>query len=256
MAVVIDECYEGEGYEESWNGESVSAGCTYDEDYDTSNVGSPSGWADDCLRVALTAGSDNSYNSINFADQAVSYLRVSIVVVSSSLTSGQEAWFCACEDNGGSETAYHLYLHNDGSNLKFIIKSRHDGSSNTYTGFPNVATSTKYIIEVKWDANANAWAWRIDGVDQPNDQDDSDPVESEGVLSDTHATVIDRTYIGTYNTDNAAEYCVDMVTIQDDTWVYTGAEETLTNNDSLCNHKSTNVTLSGLMRLRLPGWND
>ena len=77
MSRVLDEKFEGAGYQESWS-ETVGTGCTLDEDAATSDTGSPSGSNSQCLKV-IGNGSNAVYaENINTPPPTTFYFRVEI----------------------------------------------------------------------------------------------------------------------------------------------------------------------------------
>jgi len=217
---VYDERFEASpGYDVANDGETVSGTATITPDKAT--TGQPN-WGNECLEVA--AGNDEAayYDLLYFGSLAISYFRFEIQIVSELLGNGNIGRLISVWDHLWSE-AFRLYLYQDGSgNLKFQISSYHDGASNAYIGFPTLSTGVVYRVEIKWDATNDLWAWRIDGVDQPNDQDATDPVESEGILSSAHVTNVDNMAVGTWQWDNGYTAYFDLVGIDNSDWI--GAE--------------------------------
>ena len=112
------------------------------------------------------------------------------------------------------------------------IRCYHDGASHFYEALTPITIDTIHRLEVKWDSTNNVWAWRFDGVDQPNNIDDSDPITSEGTLTATHETQINHMYCGLSNQAFAATMYYDLYAIDDADWVGVepvGQEYTLTN---------------------------
>ena len=221
MARIFDEKLEGAGYEEAGANEAVGAGCTIDEDADSADVSSPSGWDSQCLKFISLAGISNKVDWYEFGPEAIIYYRIEFVITAESLANTQKNEVLALYDSGWAY-AFEIRLYQDGSgNLKFRMGSYHDGNIHYYYSFPNLSLNTRYRVEIKWDATNNLWAWKIDGVNQPNDQDASDPVTTEGNLTGTHAINCDQITIGGYATVNMTIYC-DLIAIDDADWV--GAE--------------------------------
>lgn len=219
-ASIFDEKFEGAGYEETgWN-EVVGAG-TVDEDAASSDVSSPSGWGSQCLKViAPSGGTSMAYN--DFGDNAIAYYRVEVVVTSAESANNFMIFHCY-NTNGGAFAAVFWGAY-DGADLTFALNSYHDGNSNAYNAFGTYSLSTRYRIEIKWDATNDKWSWKIDGVVQPNDQDASSPVTTEGNLTDTHQTTVDAIYAGdAWGNINTTTY-YDLIAIDNADWV--GAEVT------------------------------
>jgi len=225
MTRIFDEKFEGAGYEEAGAIEQVGAGCTVDEDADSADAGSPSGWGSQCLKLITLSGVQNNVYW-EFGPKAITHFRFSIVPTAESFANDQGAALAVVYSDVVA-TVFVLYLSQDGSgNLKFFLISYHDGAWNKYVGFPTLSLDTRYRVEVKWDATNDHWAWKIDGVNQPNDQDASDPVTTEGNLTSTHPTDTDYIILGNSGWDQDADttICYDLIAIDDADWVGTESE--------------------------------
>jgi len=230
MARIFDEQFEetvngGDGYDEANWAENVTGGDTVDQDADPADVGSPSDWGSECLKI-IKLGTDTktwTYNTFGSAFTGAYWTRHEIVLTSESLSDTDTTQLARFYATGVDVFLTILLRQATGGALQFQVVSYHDGTSNVYTGFPTPTLNTRYRIEIKWDNDNNLWAWRIDGVNQPNDQDNSDPVETEGILSATHLTDLKYITCGS-NTGGGKAYTAyyDLVAIDDADWV--GAE--------------------------------
>lgn len=220
MARFFDEKCEGAGYEEGWT-ESITSGDTIDEDANSSDVSSPSGWGSQCLKyIKVNPGSTRVYSDLFASAKVICYVRHEIVITAEGLGNGGTFLLGRMADSGNS-VFFVWNLYQTGGNLYFRVQSNHDGSPNYYNSLSTISLNTRYRIEVKWDATNDLWAWRIDGVDQPNDQDGSDPVESEGALTSTHKTNTKRIQVGGNETETITFYS-DLIACDDAAWI--GAE--------------------------------
>ena len=229
MASIFDEKFEGAGYEEAGASETVGAGCTIDEDADSADVSSPSGWGSQCLKFISLSGITNKVEWSDFGPKVISFYRFEVVITAESLANSQDNTLFIVADSGWA-TAFNMIFHQDGiGNLKFILNSFHDGNYHSYIGFPTISLDTRYRIEIKWDATNDHWAWKIDGVSQPNDQDASSPVTTEGNLTGTHPTDCDQLVVGNWDASNDADvtHYYDLIAIDDADWV--GSESSGTN---------------------------
>lgn len=222
--IVFDEKFEGTGYEESGWSETVGGGATVDEDADTSDVSSPAGWGSQCLKIVAPENTD-AFVAQERSSLSDSWLRIEVVIASHSISSGNHGLLLIVWDFDYSDV-YTLRTVNIGGTLYFQIAVYHDGTENEYTSLNSISLDTRYRIEVKWDVTNDVWAWRIDGADQPNDQDASDPVTSEGILTDTHATNLANFRVGgvafgAYSSSAMTSY-IDLIAIDGAGWV--GAE--------------------------------
>ncbi len=218
MTRIFDEKFEGVGYEEASWSETVGGSSTVDEDKATSGVtGAPANWDVQCLEIDK-AGGDNAYTEqINFV-QTDSWFRLDFILTAESLANGGLARFIQVWDNSWA-AAFQLFFYQVSGSLKLRMRSFHNGSSNYYAALTTISLDTFYRVEVKWDITNNVWAWKIDGVAQPNDQDVSDPITSEGILSSTHVTDIDNIRLGGQSGDNAWQGYFDNFAIDDADWV-------------------------------------
>lgn len=218
---IFDEKLEGAGYEEAGWTEQVGAGCTVDEDADSSDVGNLSGWGSQCLKIIGTAG-NNAYVYWNFGQEVITHFRVNIVPTAEGLANGE--WLAVFS---GESNAYNIcfkvLLEQVAGSVYFNCYCSYDGSGHDFYSLLPVSLNTQYRIEVKWDATNNVWAWKIDDIAQPNNIDDSDPITSEGTLSGAHETDCKYINVGNY-TNNAYSFTAyyDLIAIDDVDWV--GAE--------------------------------
>jgi hypothetical protein len=220
MTILINEYFEGTGYEETWT-ETVGGSNSIDEDALSSDVGSPDGWGLQCLHIDIPTLDANAYTYRSLGTPAgISYTRVDIIITAESLSSGENNVLLYLM-NPAFSTVFALSLNQNGGGLAFILNSKHDGTNNFYQGFPTVTVGTRYRLEFKWDATANKWAWKIDGWSQPNDQDFTDPVTLEGDLTSTHLTTVGIVFLGAPASVNqaAGETHYDRVVMDDSTWV-------------------------------------
>ena len=223
MTRFFDEKFEGVGYEEAGASETVGAGCTIDEDADSADAGNPSGWGSQCLKMITLAGVQNQVEWYNFGPKTISFFRFEIVIIAESLTNGGSNRIFEIKSDAWQTVFRGRIKQNASGHLVFGLVPKHDGSYNYYYGFPILSLNTLYRIEVKWDATNDHWAWEIDGVNQPNDQDTSSPVTTEGNLTLTHPTDCSNLLIGNANSQDAdSTVYYDLIAIDDADWV--GAE--------------------------------
>jgi len=225
-----DEKFEGTGYEETWSeGEVVSAGCTLNEDESTTSAGSPTGWGDQCLKASIDDANDSAYVSQYYSanPHADVWTRIEFVIGAENL--GNYGWLTIArmnEEDPAFKDCWIAHIWQSGSgDLHIKLMCNYNGTGAYFTSLTKLSLNTKYRLEVKWDSTNDTWAWRIDGIDQPNDQDDSDPIESEGVLSGTHATKPALHWVGIncdYYAEATATIYFDNYALDDADWV--GAE--------------------------------
>ena len=105
MAVVFTETCEAAGFDlcgAKWTGENTDVGCVADEDYLTSNIGSPVGWDSKCLRILADDDGENAYEDFDWgADIPIAYTRIEIYTEDlSGIGNNTEASFVHCWTQG------------------------------------------------------------------------------------------------------------------------------------------------------------
>ncbi|MHA1938714.1 MAG: DUF2341 domain-containing protein, partial [Candidatus Thorarchaeota archaeon] len=218
---VFDEQYENPGspgYDESpW----IETGSP-NENMATSGItGAPSEWGDESLEAVFT-GSD-VYAEGNFnGTYEKSFLRLEFILDSESLSPGDSNRILDVEDDSWSNVYYLNIVKTGGGALKLNLACYHNGGWNSYNSFADLSLDTRYRVEVKWDSTAGVdeWSWKLDGVVQPNDQDSTYPVETEGILTATHSPNVRNTFIGTmWSTGGNMTTYFDLFALDDSDWV-------------------------------------
>jgi len=211
--VIFDEGFEGIGYEEdNWTVESGIG--TINPDSPVSNAGSPTTWGDKCCYIDIV---EQTYLYQQVAPNA-KYWRVETVVTSENIDDGQEFIICSGYTYVIGFAWSVGWYRNFSGDIQWRMKCRHDGTSNYYYGLKTPRLDTRYRIEVKWDADTDTWAWRLDGINQPNNIDDSEPVTSEGTLTDNHVPDTGAIFLGSGDLTSASIY-VDLVSARTFDWV-------------------------------------
>lgn len=186
------------GYDETWSdGETTTGSATIDSDYATSNIGSPSGWGDDCLQVVITASGEDGYVGHQTSDHKPSYLYFELYVESDGLADGQEVDIVFIYDASWTP-AYDFLLTKSGAQLELTYAIWKDGSSETKDAC-NISTSTVYKVEAKFDPGNDAWEWWVDNVSQGSGAD----------LSGSHAAGVGVYHVGVDNPTDDATFCID-----------------------------------------------
>lgn len=203
MSRVVDEKFEGAGYEEAW-GEIVTAGGSeMDEDQATSGVsGSPADWDDDCLKnyhVAAAAGIVVTSRRLNIGNITKSYLRIEIIVSDWSDMINNDTHGLVQVLDGGFGNCYLFQIKMIGGSHYPEIMCFHDGNVNIYTAFTPMSLNTRHRLEGRWDADNDEWEWRLDGTNQPNNIDGTSPVTSPGTLTGGHKLNVDHIILGQNN---------------------------------------------------------
>jgi len=211
------------GYDSVWQGAVVTGTSTYEPDQLTSGVTNvPDNWGSECLKVLPQIGetaTNNAYPYGSDNEQPVFYFKMDFIPgdVSGMLDDTYLTIFRLISRLAGPAFEGRLYL--SGGNLYIQVNSYHDGGENIYNSVTTLSTDMNYRIEVKWDANDNKWAWRINDINQPNNVDSSDPIESEGLLTSTHPTDVREISIGTLPAAVTGTYYVDNIGVDVDGWI-------------------------------------
>lgn len=209
MAIILDEKFEGTGYQDTWT-EAVAGGNTVDEDASPADVGKPVRWGGSCLKIVCSDVTSNGYTSnSNFGSQATTYLRFEVILTAESLADNEFGLLAVAQDSVTPRVAYSIYFIQLAGSLYIGTTIRWDDTdNNTYVHGP-INLNQKYLIEFEWDYSTR-WAWKVDGVEQDN-----------GTFSGAPAAVIDNIILGnlaSFSTNTYTCY-VDNVAIDDADWV-------------------------------------
>lgn len=201
VALIFDEKFEtttGDGTDEAdW----VGSGPGIDTNGAAADAGSPSGWGGYCAEIPVT-GLLYAYNTVGAESQL--WWRTELVVTAEGLANEQNELLFIFYNNSLSAAVMTLVLTQDGSgDLRFALVSDCDGAGGVACYSANtISLDTRYRLEFMWDADNDLWAWKIDGVAQENNVDNTAPITSDGTLSGTHLTdagaVVIGTTVGTY----------------------------------------------------------
>lgn len=209
MARIVDESFEGTGYEETWV-ELVDTGCTVDED--SSIPGTPPiGIGSQCLNSIVTDATNNDASTLQTkTNQNISYIRGYLYVSAEGFSNNQGFATLNIQTTTGT-----LVARIDILQLSGVLSSRFvywsSGAQQATAGVA-ISLNTWYRIEYQYDTTNLLWEWRINGVTQHS-----------GVLAATTGTP-DRLrigIIGNTGTTGATMY-TDRVAWDDTEWV--GAE--------------------------------
>ena len=211
--------FEGTGYDnsEAWTTTTAGSGAI-DEDAATPGAGSPSKWCFQALKSTTTAAAETAYihNDADLGDAAISYFRIDFVLASHSLANTEENSIFHVANNAWDHLI-RANIYNNGGTLELRISSYHDDLLNSYTALTAISLNTRYRLEIKWDTTNNLWAWRLNDVDQPNNTDGTDPVESEGALASNRGS--DEVSIGQTVAANAAVLYFDRYGVHPTAWI-------------------------------------
>lgn len=165
MTRLVDESFEGVGYEESW-AETIDTNCTLDEDSTPLPGTAPNGAGSYCLK-AIT---ENATNRIARAlrtvssDQDISYIRGYVYLDVEGMDNLQKIDTLMLASNSNKFVACPRIAQIAGA-LKIQFRYYSNGAENV-TAFVNFSLDTWHRIEYKYDITNLAWSWKMDGVVQ------------------------------------------------------------------------------------------
>jgi hypothetical protein len=209
VARLIDESFEGTGYEESWT-ESVGTGDTVNED--SSGPGSlPSGAGTQCLRMTYGGSGGSQVARDLSSSRTTSYTRAYVYVTSVNVTLGSSINILTMQAGAGTRTAT-IEIINDAGILKFRAGIHTSAGWNYLTAASGFSLSTWYRLELKLDnSGGGSHEFLIDG---------SSIATLSGNLdrgAPSIWTIGDTIY------SNARDMYFDLVAVDDATWVGTEA---------------------------------
>lgn len=162
MARLIDENFEGTGYEESWI-ETVTSGNTLDEDSAIPGT-PPSGSAAQCLKAIFTAGAINAYAKRVIGDTNIAYIRGYLYLSQEGLNNNQNISTLVL-GNSSSATVAQLVITQTAGVLKAYLQYYSNGALQSTTQVL-MSLATWYLIEYRYDITNMLWEWKVDGVSQ------------------------------------------------------------------------------------------
>lgn len=205
MARLVDENFEGTGYEETWS-EGIDTGCTLDEDSTIPGI-PPVGAGSQCLKaVVLNATANDAFARRTLTNQNISYVRDYVYIAEEGFADTNTVFVNALLNSVNA-----LASGTQIGQLSGVLKMRHSFFNNgapQYTAWVNVSLNTWYRVEYQYDITNLLWEWKIDGATQAN-----------GTL--TGATRIPtKLDVGIESNNGAAQTTVyhDLVVWDDATW--------------------------------------
>ncbi len=162
--LLIDESFEGDGYEEFVTG-TVGSGCSLDPDYLHSAIPAtpPPDAGSECLKVTANVGKQ-AYAKRDYGSE-LPRTRTSfyLYVDTEDLADGSNKNIGILDDNSGINVLV-FRLNKNGTQLRFNLQIYNNGWKNNYY---NISKGVWYKIDVKYDDIDNIWEWRVDGITQP-----------------------------------------------------------------------------------------
>jgi hypothetical protein len=182
MSIVLNERFEGPGFENTWV-EVVGGGNSLDEDASTVLAGSPSGWLNDCLEVTVLDAAFNGYISKDLSSPlSKSFVRFDMVVTNETLADGDILVLATGKDI--TSVAWFVGILQTAGIVNLVIDVRYDGTTHVVISEP-LALNSRYRFEFKWDADNDLWEWWLNGVSK-----------GSGALTSTHVLTINTVFFG------------------------------------------------------------
>ena len=202
------------GYDETYSeGETVTGGATFDEDYATSSVtGDPGDWDSLCAQLVYVAVQDCYNEDRAIGDLAVTYSRFEFILAAESLADTEVNYIALFRDNLGADL-YTLAIRDNAGTPTLDVDIYHDGSANTYSAA--LSLDTRYSVEVYWNSTADEWEWKLDQVSQ-----------NSGSLTGAAATqTLDRIRVGAKasGVEASATFYLDNIGIDITEWIGSAA---------------------------------
>ena len=164
MARLIDENFEGTGYEESWT-ETMYAGNTLDEDSTIPGT-PPTGSGSQCLKAIMVAGTNlDAYTTRVVSNQNIIYARAYVYFETEGFNNTETSGGILRCNNSAVALAFRIII---GQNSG-VFQARLDyysASAIQSTAWVNISLGQWYRFEVQYDITNNLWEWRIDGTTQ------------------------------------------------------------------------------------------
>lgn len=215
-----------------------------DSNYLTSSViGAPVDWGNECCQYVNQEREWPSYFSYTApTPPAIGWLKWEFIIESESLSDTESLILWTIASSGLGNIAY-IKLYQDGSgNLRIRADVFHDGSSNSYYSLNSqfLSLDTPYRLEFKWDATNYKWAWKLDGINQPNDQDSTSPVILDGLLTGSHETDISTGTTGAPT--GTVTFYLDNIASDTNGWIGDKGVGTTTSTSSTSTSTSSSTT--------------
>ncbi len=205
MARLVDENFEGAGYEGTW-AETVSGSNTLDEDSAIPGA-PPLGSGSQCLKSILVNASNP--NAVAFtsdvdSNQNVNYVRIFLYVETEGFSDGETAIIVVLRDSSGNPAAKILMAQTSGQ-----LKIRYEyfsAGADQVTAFTDINTGQWYLVEYQYDITGSAFEWWLDDISQ-----------ASGALSAAIRTPFDMGVGGlSYSGSGSSTWFIDLV-VWDDT---------------------------------------
>ena len=185
---IIDESFEGIGYEETWT-ESVGSGCSLYEDSSIPGT-APPGSGSECLRSISGSPDYKAFATRDYgSEQPNTSTSFYLYVEAEGLSNGENKNIGILRDSANNDV-FRLRLNQNTGQLRFNLRVYNNGSLNDY--YTDIFEATWYKIKVKYNNVNDTWEWWVDDISQ-----------NSGSLTGTHYTGIQTWIFGFWWTSQA-----------------------------------------------------
>src|SRR3989304_171461 len=155
---IVDEGFEGTGYEESW-AETISGGNTLDEDSTTiSCIGSQS-----LKAITTSVAAPSAYATRTFGDVNAVYAKAWVYISENGLTVASEIAKILDIRNSSGTSAARIELRNNTGTFQMRFVYYSNGSEVSTAGV-TVAINTWYLIEFRYDTSLMLCGWTLNNT--------------------------------------------------------------------------------------------
>lgn len=204
-SVIVDESFEGAGYQEGPWAETIGDGCSLDKDYTPLPGTDPPDTGSECLRLVSDAPGYQAMTNLEYViPQQRTFTRFHFMVEAEGLAEGQKKTIGSLRNQVGSAVwGFMLYKYQD--QLKFNVYLYNTGTWNQ--AYYDISLNTWYEIMVSYDDIWDSWQWWVNGASQ-----------NWGTLSGDHRTNIQNWSFGFEDPaqDRTATIYFDKITVQTD----------------------------------------
>jgi hypothetical protein len=201
-AGIVDESFEGAGYQEAPWTETIGDGCSLDKDYSPLPGTNPPDTGSECLRLVSDAPSYQAMTNLEYViPQQTTFTSFYFMVEAEGLANGQKKTIGSLRNDAGSAAwGFMLYKYED--QLKFNVYLYNIGVWNQ--AYYDILPNTWYNIMVSYDDAWDSWQWWVDDVSQ-----------NWGTLSGDHRTNIQNWTFGFEDPaqDRTATVYFDKITV-------------------------------------------
>jgi hypothetical protein len=193
LVPMIEESFEGAGYEEIWS-ENIGSGCSLDPDSAIPGTAPPDAGSE-CLKLISDTPDHEAYISLDYITEITkTFTRIYLYVEAEGLANGEGKYIGALEDSSGNYVILFSLNKSWGGQLQIRFSVYNDEAIEQY--YTAISKETWYKIDIKYDNVNDTWEWRlydVDGVllDQAG-----------GILTGIHYNGIKKWNLGFPSTDD------------------------------------------------------